>query len=192
MSNEEDLKNRHLPYTNLASTAAIVANCQPIRGEDLPIALMPIKNTTGNRKKNRGGHNQYQGTGNGGLGRNNGSRTEHHSGNNNNNNTQHMGGGEQRQIVNGQHLYHPIVRRVMEPVLAKINFFSMAQFLKRAKIDYQDITPTERPKLCSRMMLFGKCFEGCQREHTSIPDSWAKKVVEKLKSQIATSMHERN
>ena len=192
MSNEEDLKIRHLPYTNLASTAAIVANCQPIRGEDLPIDLMPIKNTTGNREQNRGGHNQYQGTGNGGLGRNNGSRTEHHSGNNNNNNTQHRGGGEQRQIVNGQHLYHPIVRRVMEPVLAKINFFSMAQFLKRAKIDYQDITPTERPKLCTRMMLLGKCFEGCQREHTSIPDSWAKKVIENLKNQIATSMNERN
>ena len=80
----------------------------------------------------------------------------------------------------------------MEPVLAKIDFFGLAQFLKRAKIDYQDITPTERPKLCSRMMLLGKCFEGCQLEHTSIPDSWAKKVVEKLKSQIATSMHERN
>ena len=80
----------------------------------------------------------------------------------------------------------------MEPVLAKINFFSLAQFLKRAKIDYQDITPTERPKLCSRIMLLGKCFEGCQREHTSIPDSWAKKVVEKLKNQIATSMNERN
>ena len=55
MSNEEDLKNRHLPYTNLASTAAIVANCQPIRGEDLPIELMPIKNTTGYRDQNRGG-----------------------------------------------------------------------------------------------------------------------------------------
>ena len=74
MSNEEDLKNRHLPYTNLASTAAIVANCQPIRGEDLPIELMPIQNTTSNREQNHGGHTQYQGTGNGGLGRNNGSR----------------------------------------------------------------------------------------------------------------------
>ena len=80
----------------------------------------------------------------------------------------------------------------MEPVLAKINFFSLAQFLKRAKIEYQDITPTERPKLCSRMMLLDKCFEGCQREHTSLPDIWAKTVVEKLKSQIAISMQERS
>ena len=80
----------------------------------------------------------------------------------------------------------------MEPVLAKIDFFGLAQFLKRAKIDYQDITPTERPKLCSRMMLLGKCFEGYQREHTSILDLWAKKLVEKLKSQIATSMQERS
>ena len=66
MSNEEDLKNRNLPYINLASTAAIVANSQPIRREDLSIDLMPIKNNTGNREQNRGGHNQYQGPGNGG------------------------------------------------------------------------------------------------------------------------------
>ena len=79
----------------------------------------------------------------------------------------------------------------MEPVLAKIDFFGLAQFLKRAKIEYQDITPTERPKLCSQRMLLGKYFEGCQREHTSLPDIWAKKVVENLKSQIAISMQER-
>ena len=145
-----------------------MANCQPIRGEDLPIELMPIKNTTSNREQNRGGHTQYQGTGNGGLGRNNGSRGEHHSGNNNNNNSQHRGGGEQRQIVNGQYLHHPIVRRVIEPVLAKIIFFSMAQFLKRAKIDYQDITPTERPKLCYRMMLLGIFFVKGANESISL------------------------
>ena len=68
----------------------------------------------------------------------------------------------------------------MGPVLSKIQFFSLATFLKRGHIGYQDITPSERPRICSRMMMLGKCFEGCNREHTTIPDSWAKKVVEKL------------
>ena len=33
-------------------------------------------------------------------------------------------------------------------------------------------------------MMLGKCFEGCTREHTTIPDDWAKKVVEKLRPVI--------
>ena len=36
MANDVDLKNNSLPYTNLQSTAAIIANCQSIRGNDLP------------------------------------------------------------------------------------------------------------------------------------------------------------
>ena len=43
MTNKKDLDSNILPFTNLGSTAAIIANCQPIRGDDLPLALMPKK-----------------------------------------------------------------------------------------------------------------------------------------------------
>ena len=34
------------------------------------------------------------------------------------------------------------------------------------------------------MMILGKWFEGCTSDHCTIPDVWAKTVVNKLKQQI--------
>ena len=76
----------------------------------------------------------------------------------------------------------------MLPVLEKIQYFSLASFLKRGNIAYQDLTPTERPKICSRMMILGKCFEGCTRDHCTILDVWAKIVVNKLRQQIQVTL----
>ena len=56
MTNEKDLDSNILPITNLGSTATIIANCQPIRGDDLPLALMPTKQPgrgKGDRDDNR-------------------------------------------------------------------------------------------------------------------------------------------
>ena len=43
MSNGKDLDSNNLSFTNLLSTATIIAKFQPIRGDDLPLALMPSK-----------------------------------------------------------------------------------------------------------------------------------------------------
>ena len=43
MTNEKDRDSNILPFTNLGSTVAIISNCQPIRGDDLPLALMSTK-----------------------------------------------------------------------------------------------------------------------------------------------------
>ena len=44
ITNEKDLDSNILPITNLGSTATIIANCQPIKGDDLPLALMSTNN----------------------------------------------------------------------------------------------------------------------------------------------------
>jgi len=38
------------------------------------------------------------------------------------------------------------------------------------------------------MMILGKCFEGCTREHCTIPDACAKTVTDKLRSQIRNTI----
>ena len=50
MTNEKDLDSNILPITNAGSKAAIISNCQLIRGNDLPIQLMPIKQGGGGGK----------------------------------------------------------------------------------------------------------------------------------------------
>ena len=44
--NGKDLDSNNLPFTNLTSTSVIIANFQHIRGDDLPLALMPSKHNT--------------------------------------------------------------------------------------------------------------------------------------------------
>ena len=43
MSNGKDLDSNNLSFINLLSTATIIAKFQPIRGDDLPLALIPSK-----------------------------------------------------------------------------------------------------------------------------------------------------
>lgn len=68
----------------------------------------------------------------------------------------------------------------MLPVIEKIQYFSMAICLKRLNIKYQELTSTENPKACSRMMILRGHFEECTRDHCTILDIWEKKVVDKL------------
>ena len=55
MTNNKDLDSNILPFTNLASTASIIANCQSIRLDDLTLALMPT-NQGKHREKVEGGY----------------------------------------------------------------------------------------------------------------------------------------
>ena len=41
------------------------------------------------------------------------------------------------------------------------------------------------------MMILGKCFEGCTRDHCIIANVWTKKVVDKLRVQIQSTIRER-
>ena len=43
ITNEKDLDSNILPITKLGSIAAIIASCQPIREDDLPLVLIPTK-----------------------------------------------------------------------------------------------------------------------------------------------------
>ena len=175
MTNEKELDSNILPITNFGSVA-IIANCQPIRGDDLPLALMPTK--LPDRSKGESNRN------NGQMGPSSGKYTM----------TQQKGNGQQRkngrknesqtQVIFGPQFYHPMIRHAMLPVLEYIQYFSLASFLKRGNIAYQDLTPTERPKICSRMTILGKFFEGCTRDHCTIPNVWAKTVVNKVRQQI--------
>ena len=55
MLNDVDLKNNSLPFMNLQSTAAIIENCQYIRGGGLPQKLMPQQiNDNANVYKGKG------------------------------------------------------------------------------------------------------------------------------------------
>ena len=81
-----------------------------------------------------------------------------------------------------------MIRQAMLPVLEKIHYFNLASFLKRGNIGYQNLTPTERPKICSRMIILGKSFEGCTRDHCTIPDVWAKTVVNKPRQKIQATL----
>ena len=60
-------------------------------------------------------------------------------------------------------------------VLTNISIVSLDTFPKRGRIGYQDITPSEHPRIYSGMMILGKCFEGCTREHTTTLDQWVKR-----------------
>ena len=94
----------------------------------------------------------------------------------------------QRQVTFGPQFYYLMIRQAMLPVLEKIRYFILASFLKRGNIGYQDLTPNERPNICSRMMILGKFFEECTRDHCPIPDVWAKTVVNKLRQQIEATL----
>ena len=81
-----------------------------------------------------------------------------------------------------------MVRQVILPVIEKIQYFSLASFLKRGNIGYQDLTPTERPKICSRVVVLRKYFEGYTRDHCTTSNVWAKKLVTKLRQQIQATL----
>ena len=160
ITNEKDLDSNILPITNLVSTAAIIANCQPIRGDDLPLALTPTKllgRGKGDRDGTRNDGQMGQASGRYNMTQQKGNEQQEKNGRKDE---------SQRQVIFGTQFYHPTIRQAMLPVLEKIQYFSLA---------YQDLTPTERPKICSRMMILGKCFEGCTRDHCTIPDVWAER-----------------
>ena len=84
-------------------------------------------------------------------------------------------------------LYHPIIKRAMTPVLTKVKFFSLKEFLRRAKLNPKDLVNSDN-NVCTRLLLLGKCFDGCRGRHVKVSDSWAKKVVEKLKPALDNSL----
>ena len=96
--------------------------------------------------------------------------------------------GQQRQI-----LYCPTIpssnfETSYAATTGKIQIFSLAIFLKRGHINYQDLTLTGILILCSRIITLGKCFEGYTSEHCTIPDIWTKKVADKLCTKIQNAI----
>ena len=75
----------------------------------------------------------------------------------------------------------------MTPVLAKVKFFSIKEFLRRAKVNPKDLVNSDN-NVCTRLLLLGKCFDGCRGRHVKVSDSWAKQVVEKLKPALDNSL----
>ena len=144
MANDVDLKNSSLPYTNLQSTAAIIANCQSFRGDDLLQALMPQKiNNNANPYKGKG--TGTPGGSEGGNYRDNGNSTggnnhRDHGNNNRDRNRQNdtnarNGDRQQRTVVEGRQFYNPIIQRAMGPVLSKSNFLACPIFSKEDTLD---------------------------------------------------------
>ena len=86
-----------------------------------------------------------------------------------------------------QELYHPTIKQAKTLVLNKVKFFSIKEFLCRAKLNTKDLVNSDN-NVCTRLMLLGKCFDGCRGRHVKVSDSWAKKVVEKLKPALDNSL----
>ena len=70
-----------------------------------------------------------------------------------------------------QEFYHPIIKRAMTPVLNKVKFFSIKEFLCRAKLNTKDLVNSDN-NVCTRLLLLGKCFDGCRGRHVKVSDSW--------------------
>ena len=114
MTNEKDLDSNILPITNLGSTAAIIANCQPIRGDDLPLALMPTKlpgRGKGDRDGTRNDKQMGQAAGRYNMTQQKGNGQQEKNGRKDE---------SQRQVIFGPQFYHPMIRQAMLPVLEKI------------------------------------------------------------------------
>ena len=88
-----------------------------------------------------------------------------------------------------QDLYHPIIKRAMRLVLDKVKFFSIKEFLRRAKLNSKDLVNSDN-NVCTRFLLPRKCLDGCRGRHVKVSDSWAKKVVENLKHALDNSLAE--
>ena len=75
----------------------------------------------------------------------------------------------------------------MTPILNKVKFFSNKKFLRRAKLDPKELVNSDN-NVCTRLLLLEKCFDGCRGRHVKVSDSWARKVVEKLKPALDNSL----
>ena len=76
----------------------------------------------------------------------------------------------------------------MKPVHEKIKYFNLSNFLMKSKVSYADITPKDKP-VCPRIMILGKFFVGCNGTHSKITDDHAKKVHDKIKSAIRSTIN---
>ena len=75
----------------------------------------------------------------------------------------------------------------MTPVLNKVKFFSIKEVLRRSKLDPKELINSDN-NVCTRLLLLGKCFDGCRSRHVKVSDSWARQVVEKLKPALDNSL----
>ena len=75
----------------------------------------------------------------------------------------------------------------MTPVLNKVKFFSIKEVLRRSKLDPKELINSDN-NVYTRLLLLGKCFDVCRGRHVKVSDSWAKKVVEKLKPVLDNSL----
>ena len=86
-----------------------------------------------------------------------------------------------------QELYHPTIKQAKTPVLNKVKFFSIKEFLRRAKLDPKELVNRDN-NVCTRLLLLGMCFDSYRGRYVKVSDSWAKKVVEKLKYALDNSL----
>ena len=160
-TDKEDLQNNNLPVSTLDTTMAIVAQGTALQYDDLPVELRA--RTEANDTEKRTGSFLAS--------------TVPKKPRNDNN---------KKELI-FQDLYHPIIKRAMTPVLTKVKFFSLKEFLRRAKLNPKDLVNSDN-NVCTRPLLLGKCFDGCRGRHVKVSDSWAKKVVEKLKPALDNSL----
>ena len=160
-TDKEDLQNNNLPVSTLDTTMAIVAQGTALQYDDLPVELRA--RTGANDTEKRPGSFAA-------------SAVPKKPKNDN----------SKKELI-FQDLYHPIIQRAMTPVLAKVKFFSIKEFLRRAKVNPKDLVNSDN-NVCTRLLLLGKCFDGCRGRHVKVSDSWAKKVAEKLKPALDNSL----
>ena len=79
----------------------------------------------------------------------------------------------------------------MKPVHEKIKYFNLSNFLTKSKVSYADVTPKHKP-VCPRMMILGKFCVGYNGTHSKITDDYAKKVHDKIKSAIRSTINGQN
>ena len=160
-TDKEDLQNNKLPVSTLDTTMVIVAQGTILQYDDLTVELRA--QIYSNKTEKRPGN--YLAS--------SGPKKQ------NNDNSK-------KELVLHK-LYHPIIKRAMTPVLNKVKFFSIKEFLRRAKLDPKELVNSDN-NVCTRLLLLGKYFDGCRIRHEKISDSWARKVVEKLKPALDNSL----
>ena len=75
----------------------------------------------------------------------------------------------------------------MTPVLNKVKCFSNKEFLRRAKLNPEELVNSDN-NVCTRLLLLEKYFDGYRDRHVKVSDSWARKAVEKLKPALDNSL----
>ena len=88
--------------------------------------------------------------------------------------------GNTKEMVNEEEFYHPTTNTVILPLLSKIYQLSLAVFLWEEGVSYKDTADPNILDRCQQMIVFGRCWEGCYRDHTNVLDLHTRHIYQKL------------